>query len=202
MNRITASLAILVCCFSSRASSQPAAAASFANTKLYEAVLNHLFPREIPTRTTETVLRYTYCDNGEMQISITEANENTLSVHVWAVPRGSPTVWNQVAAQAAGNPERDAEQLGASIPIERRSLTVQRSSSLARLMERARPQMSLGGTPLLFLEGSQYELAIQSLSKQVAVTIRGPQEPASSTDPLVRWMGRVRTEIERHRDGA
>lgn len=172
---------------------------TFADTKLYEAVLGRLFWHDgSNSRKNVLELRYTYCDSGEMQIVVSELNDGRLSIAIWRVPSGNSTVWNQLAGLSNKKSELTPEEVASSIVLKHDSREIEKSAELAKTILAGRElQIPLVGDNQVFLEGSQYELTITSPSRDISLIIRGPQHSASASNAIVRWMGQVRDQVEK-----
>lgn len=170
---------------------------TFGNIKLYEAVVNRLFEYDPTGVTTKVELRYMMCDSGEMQVLIREGKGDKLDLEVWNLPPASKTIWDQLGRLVVEHPLWDAEHLASSIVLHHDSFTIERSSMLGELLENDRPrQTTLIGDNGIALDGSEYELYIISISKKINLSLSGPQNAALSADPIIRWMGQVRNQIE------
>lgn len=174
-------------------------AVAFANVELYQAVVNRLFQRDVPARASELVLRYTGSDRGEMQLLVREAADGgVIDITIWELPPGSRTIWDQLDELTTTHPTWDLERLARSIIVNRRSMLVPESSLLGKIIQNERPkEISLTGDDSLYLDHSQYEVTVSSLSRDISVVLRGPQGAESSLNPLIRWMGQVRAQVER-----
>lgn len=170
----------------------------FSDTQLYKAVLSRLFGYEMPKQGKGSLqLRYTHCESGEMQIEVRELKSGQLLLDVWRLPAGAATVWHQLATLSDKKAELTAEEAAASITVMHDSRVVEKSGVLGKIIMSGRSlQLPLVGDDGMFLEGSQYELTIASLSRDISITLMGPQQPASSSCPIIRWMGRVREQID------
>jgi hypothetical protein len=173
--------------------------AAFADTKLYEAVLDRLFQHE--RYKSAFVLRYSYSDSGELQIAMQELKDNQISIEIWQLPHGAPTVWNQLAEQIAKqDSELDVNKAAATIILNRDSKIVQQSSELGKLVTSgSKLQIPLAADNRVFLEGSQFDLTLTSPSKDISVSLRTSQRPEFSDNPIVRWMAQVRSGVEQLR---
>jgi hypothetical protein len=171
---------------------------AFADASLYESVVNQLFQHQAEGRSSETQLRYTYCSTGELQIVIRDAGTDRINLEIWYVPRGSPSIWNQLAALVAKRPSLNAQQAASLLKIERKSLTIPKSAALARLLEDGRSlSVPLTGDDTITLDGMAYGLTIRSVSRNLSVTFQAPQRSLDSQSEIVRWMGKVRAEVNR-----
>ena len=171
---------------------------TFADTSLYESVVERLFQHQPQGRSSETELRYTYGDSGELQVLIRDTGADRISVEIWHVPKGSPSIWNQLAALAAKRSSLNAQQAASLIKVERKSLTIPKSAALARLLEDGRSlSVPLTGDNTITLDGMAYGLTIRSVSRNLSVTFQAPQRSLDSQSEIVRWMGEVRTEVDR-----
>jgi hypothetical protein len=173
---------------------------TFANTKLYEAVVNRLFHHEPSGRGIETQLRYTYCNAGEMQILFRNASAEQIDLEIWHLPAGSPTIWNQLAVLVTKTPTLTTEQAVGAVKMQHESVKVPRLSALGKaILEGELQTVDLTGDDTLTLDGMTYGIVINSLAKRLSVTLQGPQE--GSSNPTIRWMAQVRVEVEREASG-
>lgn len=172
-------------------------ASAFADTKLYDAVLDRLFEHSIQLGSPEVKLRYTYCDLGEMQIVIRRLKNSDFQLDLWYLSPGVPNVWNQLAQLTSSNHKLNAEAAAASIKMNRKMLDVGKSTALAELLDGA----GLVSIPLLnqntvTLDGMAYGVAVRSTSENLTLTLQGPQHSEESNSQMIRWMGKVRSSIE------
>jgi hypothetical protein len=173
---------------------------AFADTKLYEAVLDRLFQYE--RYKSAFVLRYSYSsDSGELQIATQELKDNQISIEIWQLPHGAPTVWNQLAERSAKqDSELNVNKAAATIIVNHDSKIVQKSSDLGKLVTSgSKLQIPLAVDNRLFLDGSQFDLTLTSLSKDISISLRTSQRPEFSDNPIVRWMAQVRSGVEQLR---
>jgi hypothetical protein len=170
---------------------------AFGDTELYEAVLNQLFAHEDyrPEGGSEE-LRYAYCKSGEMLIVFRDPGDTQLLLDVWHLPSGAQLVWDQLAALKSEKPTLTVKEAAAAITMVHDSRTVEKSSELGKtLLSGTRLELSLAGDDHIFLEGSVYEVDIMSAGKDVHLILGGPAQAASSSSPIIRWMGKVRAGI-------
>ena len=176
----------------------PQQVSSFADVKLYEAVIDRLFQSETSDGTPEERLRYTYCDSGEMQVVVHHPKSGALRVEVWRLPKGSPPISEQLVTLWAEKPAMNVDEAASRIAVRRQSLSISRSSPISKALEPGRSlSIGLAGIDGIFLEASRYELTVDSISKTLTLSILGPQDWRRSADPVIRWMGRVRVAIDR-----
>lgn len=168
---------------------------AFADTALYERVIERLFRSEAPARLGEVRLRYTSSDEGEMQISIWRQHQNPIQVQLWLLPEGAPTVWRQLGTFWRRDRAITTEEAARRITIKHISTSIPPTGELARILS-ARPVTArLDDGDLLILEAASYQLFVSSLSKTVMLAVQGPQDWRRSKDQVVRWMGQVRSAV-------
>jgi hypothetical protein len=196
MNRryLVALLLLLVCLFGHAKAQNPSA---FADTKLYDAVLDRLFQHDVQTGSPEIQLRYTYCDVGEMQIVVRKLKSSDFQLDILYLPPGASNVWNQLAQLINSKPKLTANAAAVSIRMIRRTITIQNTTALAKLLDES-GSLSI---PLLHqntitLDGMAYGIAVRSISEDMSLTLQGPQHSDESNSQLIRWMGRVRLGVE------
>lgn len=171
---------------------------AFADTKLYEEVIDRLFQSDSSGSEAGDRLRYTYCDSGEMQVVIRHEEGGDLRMELWRLPKGSPTVWEQLAALWRTVPGITAQEAANRIAIPRESSSISRNSPMWKILEAGHDlRITLAGRDGVFTDGSQYDFAVSSLSKTLRLSLSGPQDSRKSGDPVVRWMGRVRAALDR-----
>ena len=170
---------------------------AFADTRLYEAVLDRLFRVDSSTDVPTAQLRFTYCENGEMQIAIYSETNGGFRVQLWRVPKNTPTVWEQLERMWSSNRGLTVDEAIGVITLARESRSISRSAPLSGVI-RARPRtVGLEGRDEIILEAGRYELFIRSLGKSLSLSVQGPQDWRRSPDRIVRWMGQVRLEIDK-----
>jgi hypothetical protein len=173
------------------------ASRAFSDVGLYDQVVDHLFHHDLNARPAEMLLRYTSDESGEMQILIRDQDEKSIDVQVWGLPPGSASIWNQLAALPADQAARGVNEVASHISVYHIEWTVAKSTALAQTIENEHPtQTALVPNDNLTVDGVQYELKIASLSRTVSLTLTGPEEPVKTDDPVVRWMARVRSQVE------
>lgn len=171
---------------------------SFGDTKLYERVLDRLFEYDQNGAPGVERLRYSYCNAGEMQVVIGREELGGRRIQFWRVPKGSPTVWEQLAALWRTSPTISVEEAVDRITVRRESRVISRSSPISKIIDAgSRLTFGLSRRNEVFLDGSRYEFAMNSVSKTLTLSVQGPQEPSRSEDPIVRWMGHMRAAAER-----
>jgi hypothetical protein len=185
---------VLMCTIGQAHAQNPSA---FADTKLYDAVLDRLFQHDVQPGSPEIQLRYTYCDVGEMQIVVRKLKNSDFQLDVWYLPPDAASVWNQLAQLTSSNHTLNVEAAAASIRTSRKMVTARNSTSLAKLFDEA----SLLSIPLLnqntiSLDGMAYGSAVRSISEDMSLTLQGPQHSDESNSQMIRWMGNVRSSVE------
>src|SRR5580698_816020 len=183
-----------MCVFGHAMAQTPAA---FADTKLYDAVLDRLFQHDVQVGSPEVQLRYTYCDVGEMQIVLHKLKNSDFRLDVSYLPPGASNVWNQLAQLTNSNSKLTADAGAASIRMIRRTVTIQSATALNKLLD----ESSSLSIPLLYqntiaLDGMAYGVAVRSISEDLSLTLQGPQHSDESKNQLIRWMGQVRLDVE------
>jgi hypothetical protein len=173
---------------------------SFADTQLYDAVLDHLFIHNATQRRiAELELRYTYCSASEMQLLI-RTNTNEFQVESWDLPPGKPNVWDQLGSLAT--PGLTPERAAALISLRHESLTVPKNTPLGSLIEQAN-SLTIAVTPdqTTTLDGMEYRLSVLSLAKDLSITLRKPEyaDARDTKNAVIGWMIRVRAEFEKMR---
>ncbi len=76
--------------------------------------------------------------------------------------------------------------------------TIAGDSALARLIAGGPQHVRLEISDSLVLDGAGYEFVAESFSKRIEYRITGPElsDSEGSPDPMIRWMGTVRREVE------
>ena len=180
---------------------------AFADADPYVAVVNRLFQHQARRRPPETLLRYTFCGITlpnrcrELQILVRDANGNQLDVETWDVPRSSPDIWNQLAALVIKTPDITAEQAAGLINIQHETKTISKSSRVWKFMQEAHLLSApLTADDTLTADASEYHFEINSLSKELSITLQGPppEDASDAKSPIIRWMAQVRDEVERN----
>lgn len=194
-HRFHVALLLLLMCAFGQARGQNASA--FADAKLYDAVLDRLFQHDVQPGVAEIQLRYTYCDVGEMQIVVHKLTNSDFQLEVWYLPPGTPNVWNQLAQLTSSNHTLNAESAAASIRMNRKTVTANNSTALAKLFDEANSlSIPLLNQNTIALDGMAYGIAVRSISEYMSLTLQGPQHSDESKSQLIRWMGQVRFSIE------
>lgn len=193
--RFQVALLLFLMCAFDHARAQNTSA--FADTKLYDAVLDRLFQHDVQAGSPEVQLRYTYCDVGEMQIVVRKLKNSDFRLDISYLPPGASNVWNQLAQLTDSNPKLTADAAVASIRMIRRTVIIQNGTALAKLLDDA----SSLSIPLLHqntiaLDGMAYGIAARSISEDLSLTLQGPQHSGESNNQLIRWMGQVRSNVE------
>jgi hypothetical protein len=170
---------------------------AFADTKLYDEVLDRLFQHDFQAGSQEVQLRYTYCDVGEMQIVVRKLKYSDFRLDISYIPPDASNAWHQLAQLTNSNPKLTADEAVASIRMIRRTVTIQNATALAKRLD----QSSSLSIPLLHpnsitLDGMAYGIAVRSISENLSLTLEGPQHSDESTSQLIRWMGQVRLGVE------
>lgn len=172
-------------------------ASAFADTKLYDAVLDRLFQHDVRPGSSEIQLRYAYCDKGEMQIVIHKLRNSDFSLEVWYVAADSPNVWKQVAELVKPNRTMSPESAANLIKINHKTVVARNGTSLGALLDKADSlSISLLNPSTVTLDGMAYTISIRSISEDASLTFQGPQQSEQSNSQLIRWMGQVRLSVE------
>lgn len=172
-------------------------ATAFADTKLYDAVVDQAFRHDFSVGSSEIQLRYTYCDAGELQIVIGKQENTKFDLQVWYVRSGTPNLWNQLATLVSSNPNIDAASAASKLNISRKTLTISNSDKLAELIDRSNSlSVRLLRPSTITLDGTAYSVEVRSVAEDLSVTLQGPQDSGQSDSSLIRWMGEVRANIE------
>lgn len=169
----------------------------FADTQLYEAVLERLFRIDSPSDVSDERLRFTYCEDGEMQIVIHPEPNGGFQIQLWSLPKGAPTVWTQLETMWSSSRELTADEAVGRITLKRESKSISKSAALSRIISARPVTVGLDGRQEIVLEVARYDLSFNSLSKSLSMTVYEPQDWRKSQDPIVRWMGQVRLEIDK-----
>ncbi len=196
MNRrfYVALLLLLMCAFGHAVAQNPSA---FADTKLYDAVLDRLFQHDVQAGSPEVQLRYTYCDVGEMQIVVRRLKNSDFLLDISYLPPGASNVWNQLAQLTNSNPKLTADTAVASIRMIRRTVTIQSATAFAKLLDESSSlSIRLLHQNTIALDGMAYAIAVRSISEDLNLTLQGPQHSDESNNQLIRWMGQVRFGVE------
>jgi hypothetical protein len=183
-----------MCVFIHASAQNPSA---FADTKLYDDVLDRLFQHDVQAGVPEVQLRYTYCDAGEMQIVVRKLKTSDFRLDISYLPPGAPNVWNQLGKLTNSDPNLTPDTAVGAIRMIRRTVTIQSATALAKLLD----ESSSFSIPLLrqstiALDGMAYGIAVRSISEDLSLTLQGPQHSDESNDQLIRWMGKVRLSVE------
>ena len=175
----------------------------FADIKLYDAVLDRLFAQSDDHDHTvgcvET-LQYMPSYSTEMGIVVSESrsNKSEYRVDVWLVPPGEPTLWKQLAALVSKNPNLTADQAAAALVVKHLTKRIRGASTLGQLIESGHAiSIPVHGEDTITLDGDSYKVIIRSIAISMSLTFNGPVDSASDRSPLIRWMGRIRSEVER-----
>ncbi|HTV08391.1 MAG TPA: hypothetical protein VMD97_05030 [Candidatus Aquilonibacter sp.] len=171
---------------------------AFADTRLYDAVLDILFQHETVRGVPEVQLRYTYCDVGEMQIVIHKLADSRFRLDIWYVPSSSPNVWKQLAEIAQSRPTLNAETAAKLIKISHETLDTRASPDLTNLLGEAdRLSIPVLNQNAIVLDGMAYGIAVRSVSENLNLTLQGPQRADESNSQLIHWMGQIRSIAQR-----
>ena len=157
-------------------------ASAFADTKLYDTVLDRLFQHDVQPGSAEIQLRYTYCDVGEMQIIVHKLKNSVFRIDVLHLPPGAPNVWNQLAQLANSNPKLTADAAVASIRMIGTTVTVPTASAFAkRLDESSSLSIPLLSQNTITLDGMAYGIAVRSTSEDLSLTLQARSIPTNRT---------------------
>jgi hypothetical protein len=171
-------------------------ASAFADTKLYDAVLDRLFQHDVLPGSSEIQLRYAYCDKGEMQIVIHKVRNSDFSLEVWYVA-DSPNVWKQLAGLVQPNRTLTPESAASLIKINHKTVVARSSTTLGVSLDKAASlSIPLLNPSTVTLDGMAYAISIRSISEDASLTFQGPQQAEQSDNQLIRWMGQVRLSVE------
>ena len=195
MNRRFYSILMLfsMCAFGSARGQESSA---FADTRLYDAVLERLFQHDVQQGPLEVQLRYTYCNLGENQIVIHKLGNSDFRLDVWYVAAGIPNIWNQLAHFVRSNPTLNADNAIGLIKMNHKTIVVH-NTVLTTLIEKASSlSIPLLNPSTVTLDGMAYGLAVRSIAEDVNVTLQGPQQSDTSANQLIRWMGQIRSSTE------
>ncbi len=171
---------------------------TFSNTVLYDSVLDILFPtvkrtNPVPVET----IRYTYGNTTEMQLTIRNTDANTYEVNIWYLPNGSRTIWDQLAQLMSNDPDMKATEAAASIQIRHQSMLISKSSGLGHTIQEGHNlRFPAKWQDFLFLEGSSYQIIIDSPSEDINIMINGPQNGRRSNNPVIKWLASLRSQID------
>lgn len=170
---------------------------AFADTRLYDAVLERLFQYDVQPGSSEVQLRYTYCDAGEMQVVIHKLGNSDFRLDIWYVMAGFPNIWNQLAHLIQSNPTLNADNAIRLIKINHKTVVAHNTTALAALIGKASSlSIHLLNPSTVTLDGMAYGLSVRSIAEDVNVVLQGPQQADKSNNQLIRWMGQVRSSIE------
>ena len=169
----------------------------FADARLYDATLERLLRHDVPLRTAELELRYTYCDAGEMQVVVQRLDDDGFKLEIWYLRPGSPTLWAQLAKVATPRPNVTPEEAARSMQLARATLVARLNSPLGTLLEGAESvSIPVVNHDLAVLEGMKYGFALKSPTEELSLTIMATQSAEKSEYELIRWMGKVRASVE------
>lgn len=173
---------------------------AFADVGMYEKVMDRLLAPSLstPRDGSLVVLRFSSGASKEFQVAIAETpSESALSVERWRIPDSTSSIWTQLAQRVEANPSLSAEDAARDIHVDRETGTVAASGDLARLVAMHRSlSLPLTGRTQFHLDGGQYLIRIRSVGEDIDLHLNGPADPSESTDPVIRWMGRVRKAFE------
>jgi hypothetical protein len=195
MSRLYAVLSLLAIFATGIARGQDSTA--FADTKLYDAVLDRLFQHDVRPGSSEIQLRYTYCDRGEMQVVIHKLKNSDFSLDVWYVATGSPNIWRQLAGLIQSNRTLTSETAASLVKINHKAVVAPSGTALGALLDKADSlSIRLLNHSTVTLDGMAYGISIRSISEDASLTFQGPQQAEQSDSQLIRWMGQVRSGLE------
>lgn len=174
----------------------------FADSVLYNAVLDEVFRTHLgdfrdQTKADEIVLRFSSSNTRELQIAITERKSQASSYVLWRIPKGQPSIWEQVAEVSSRLRTEDPRKIAATIHLERQTVD-HPSAKLRRLLNafselRFSPAFNSG----LILDSATYDLWFESLSNSTRFSLEGSPNGQPSDHPLILWMIAVRSEVDK-----
>jgi hypothetical protein len=193
--RVCAILMVFMMCALGIARGQDSSA--FADTKLYDSVLDRLFQHAVRPGTSEIQLRYSYCDQGEMQVVVHRLQNSDFSLDVWFVPPGSPNIWRQLAGLAQANPTLNPETAVGLLKLSHKTVVEHSTTAFAAVLDKATSlSIPLLSGSTVTLDGMAYGIAVRSISEDASLTFQGPQQADKSDNQVIRWMGQVRSNLD------
>ena len=149
----------------------------------------------------ELRLKYSFGPHSEMQIAESYDDNGKPHLSVIYIPRSATDLWHQLVVIIASRPTVTSDEAAQLVTIKHLSVDLEPSSVLSDLLESGKAMsITLSTNPRqLIVDGAQYKLEVHSPTKDVKLILAGgAPEAAESTEPIIKWMGKVRSAVEAH----